>query len=68
MENNTTESLKCLGSTWSIGRNRGTDGVLALRLIGARADPYVVFRPSKSLYTEAWNLNIDVNLDLENCR
>lgn len=61
------ETKACLGKGWAIGKARQSDGTINLRLIGETAQAYVEVRPSKSLYTGAWNVKLDVSLDLESC-
>lgn len=54
---------QCLGAGWNAGRTRGSDGIVATRITGATAAAYVEAAPSKSLYSQAWNLDLSVRLD-----
>ena len=67
MESVTNDSKGCLGSVWNVGRTRQTDGTIDTRITGDGDGPYVEVRQSKSLYSGAWNLNLDVLLDQESC-
>jgi hypothetical protein len=58
------EVKTCLGADWAAGATRRTDGVLATRITGRSATAYVEAAPSKSLYSEAWNLDLSVRLDV----
>ena len=67
MEKVAAETRACLGKSWAIGKSRQTDGTINMRVIGETAQAYVEVRPSKSLYSGAWNVKLDVSLDLEAC-
>lgn len=53
----------CLGESWQEASNRQSDGTVSARIKGPADEPVIELRPSKSMYSDAWTLRIDVELD-----
>ena len=60
----TADVRSCLGETWQQASNKQSDGSVSARVKGPGDGPVVEIRPSKSLYSDAWTLRIDVELDI----